>query len=102
MPMTDQLEMVFAARDEGLARVTDASSEWDRRLVQQVILAQIETLGEASANDVRELIDIERRNLIGAVFNSLRMRKIITPVREVRSTDIGTHGKKISVYRMVS
>lgn len=88
------------ARDEALHRVERNADDWTKALVDQAILAVIDEYGEASMNECRDLLpELPQRNLIGARMRSLALRKEITWVRDVRSTDPGTHAKKIGVYR---
>lgn len=97
--MTAQMELVFTARDEALRSVTEASDDQDIAVVDQAILNLAATGGRFSANDVRPLLpELRSKNLIGARFNALRMRRLIVKVGEVTSTDRGTHGKRVALY----
>lgn len=91
-----QLALVFTARDEALAIVTEHASDWDKHLIEQAVFAHIDMYGSCSANDFRDLLpEIGNRKLIGAQIRSLAMRRLIVKVGEETSTDIGTHAKPI-------
>lgn len=97
----DDLTPARTARDEGLARVEAASSEWEKAVIDQAIVAMAETGKPFSANDFRDLLpEIRTRKLIGQRCRDLAQKKDapIIAVGEVTSTDKGTHAKPIKVY----
>lgn len=92
----------YKARDEALARVTEASDDTDKAVVDAAILAVAHLGKPFSANDFRHLIpSVRSRNLIGARTRALgapggpikRYRK-----EYVTSTDAATHGHPIAVW----
>jgi hypothetical protein len=96
----NQLALVFAARDEALTAVTEASDDQDIAVVDQAIDRFAASGVQFSANDIRPLLPpLRSNNLIGARFNAARMRRQIVKVGEVTSTDPGTHGKPVALYR---
>lgn len=99
----DMLDLVWEARSDALSQVTANAARWDIQCVDAVILHLADTRSTFSANDARDLIsELPQRKLIGARFNSLRLRGVIEIVGDVVSTDPGTHGKKIGIYRKVA
>lgn len=97
----DDLTPARNARDEGLARVEASSSEWEKAVIDQAILAMAEKPVRFSANDFRDLLpEVRTRKLIGQRCGDLSKRKPppIVKVDETISTDEGTHAKKINVY----
>lgn len=95
-------DAAIEAKEEALRLVEEFAGDWDKAVVEQAILGHIDMYGSASANDFRDLVNPASRHLLSARLNSLRMRKVIEAVGEVRSSDVGTHGKKILLYRLVS
>ena len=98
--MSDQLTLdeVLAARGDGMRRAEEGAGKWDCSVIDQAILAAAGTGQPFSANDIRDRLPEVRRPAVGARFNALRQRGLIQIVGEVRSTDVGTHGKKIGLY----
>ena len=85
-----------------LAAVYAAIPEWDRDLVEDVVLSFGADGEPFSANDFRHLLPDAAHRHIGAVLNSLSARRpaAIVPVGEVRSTAASTHGKPVKVWRL--
>lgn len=89
-----------AERDRAFANL-DAADTADENAV---ILAAIERLaarGQAfSANDLRALLPADvNRNRIGRQFARAQELGVIEWAGMVKSSDKGTHGKRINVYR---
>lgn len=87
--MTVQLPYSRVPIDAGVLASADA-----------VILAAARSGKPFSANDLRSaFIDagVPGRNRGGAIWRAIAAG-VITPVAEVRSTDKGTHNKRISLY----
>jgi len=85
-----------------LAAVYAAIPEWDRDLVENVVVS-FGADGEVfSANDFRHLLPEAAHRHIGAVLRSMATRRpaAIVPVGEVRSTASSTHGKALKVWRL--
>lgn len=95
----DLLEQARAARDEGMARTTEASGEDEITTVDTVIMRMARSGAVFSANDVRDELDEVRGPLIGARFNAARMRKLIKPVGYTPSTQPTTHMHPIRTWQ---
>lgn len=85
-----------------LAAVYAAIPEWDRDLVEDVVVSFGSDGEPFSANDFRHLLPEVAHRHIGAVLNSMSARRpaAIVPVGEVRSTAVSTHGKPVKVWRL--
>lgn len=85
-----------------LAAVYAAIPEWDRDLVEDVVVSFGSDGEPFSANDFRHLLPEAAHRHIGAVLNSMSARRpaAIVPVGEVRSTAVSTHGKPVKVWRL--
>lgn len=93
----EQLEFGKALRDEGIARVTEASDEWERAVIDQAIRAVAARGRPFSANDVRPLLPAGvRPKLVGARFMAASRRKEIVKVGWTPSTDPGTHAHPVA------
>lgn len=102
---SDQLALVFDARDRSLQLVTDTSDEQDIAVVDQAILTVAAQGAIFTANDVRPLLPVLRsNNLVGARFQALKKAGEIQRVsgQYVPSTDPGTHGHPVAVWRGIS
>ena len=91
-----------AQTNDLLAAVYAAIPEWDRDLVEHVVVS-FGADGEVfSANDFRHLLPEDAHRHIGAVLRSMATRRpaVIVPVGEVRSTAASTHGKALKVWRL--
>jgi hypothetical protein len=96
----EQLELGQALRDTALAQVEAASDEWERAVIDQAIRALADRGRPFSANDVRPLLPPGvRPALVGARFMAASRRLEIVEVGLVRSTDPGTHAKRITIWR---
>jgi hypothetical protein len=94
-----QLELGQALRDEGMARVTDASGEWDRKVVDHAIRFVASQGQPFSANDVRPLLpEGLRPALLGARFRTAALHNVIRRIGYVPSTDPGTHAHPIALW----
>lgn len=95
----EQLELGQALRDEGIARVTEASDQWERDVIDQAISAMVERGRPFSANDVRPLLPPGvRPALVGARFRTAALHRKIRRVGYVPSTDPGTHAHPIALW----
>lgn len=95
----EQLDLGTLLRDEAIARVEEASDDWQRATIDQAIRAVAERGRAFSANDVRPLLPPGiRPALIGARFLAASKRKAIVHVGMVASTDPGTHGHRVSLW----
>jgi hypothetical protein len=95
-----QLDLAWALRDEGMARVTEASDAQDIAVVDQAIETFVQSGRPFSANDVRPLLPpLRSNNLVGARFSAFRTRKQIVRVGYTPSTDPGTHGHPVAVWQ---
>lgn len=96
----DLLDLIETDLREAFAQL-DATDRggWER----SVILTAIEHLADQgrpfSANDVRPLLPEVNTNRIGRCFALAADRGLIEFVGYVRSTDRGTHGKRIATWR---
>lgn len=94
-----QLELGQQLRDEGMARVTNASDEWDRKVVDQAIRYVASQGQPFSANDVRPLLpEGLRPALLGARFRTAALHNIIRRIGYVPSTDPATHAHPIALW----
>lgn len=94
-----QLELGQQLRDEGMARVTAASGEWDRKVVDQAIRYVASQGQPFSANDVRPLLpDGLRPALLGARFRTAALHNVIRRIGYVPSTDPATHAHPIALW----
>ncbi|MEY9864145.1 hypothetical protein ABH935_009799 [Catenulispora sp. GAS73] len=98
-PAQDQIREDVAAL---LAAVYDSIPEWNRELVEDVVMSYGADGETFSANDFRHLLPEAAHGHVGAVLRSLATRRpaVIVPVGEVRSTASSTHGKPIKVWRL--
>ncbi|WP_435109769.1 hypothetical protein [Nocardiopsis synnemataformans] len=91
-----------AARERGrrgMERAAQAKGGQDGAIIDEVIL-RFATTGQAfSANDVRPWLPDVRRPAIGARFGALAKAKRIVAIGMVRSTDPGTNGHRIMLWR---
>lgn len=91
-----------ADRDQALDAV-DASATDGARAAADRIIDEAAATGEPfSANDLRHRFDLAQvpTPLRGArIRHALKDRKVIEPLGEVTSSDRGTHGKRIALYR---
>jgi hypothetical protein len=85
-----------------LAAVYAAIPEWNRDLVEDVVVSFGSDGEPFSANDFRHLLPEVAHQHIGAVLNSMSARRpaAIVPIGEVRSTAASTHGKPVKVWRL--
>lgn len=87
---------------EAYAQLDDADrGEWERNLIMAAIKHCADQGMPFSANDVRalELLGDVNTARIGRCFSLAAERGLIEFVSYVRSTDRGTHGKRIAVWR---
>lgn len=99
--MSAQLELALDARDDALALVERFADDWDRSVVQQIILQVADRGVPFSANAVRPLLPVLRsNNLVGAMFAHLARSKQIRRVKGQYepSDDPSTHGHPIAVW----
>jgi hypothetical protein len=95
----DLLAEAREARDEGMARTTNAAGD-DEITILDAAIARMARSGDVfSANDIRSDLDGVRGPLVGARFNSARMRGLISPVSYTPSTDPGTHCHPIRTWQ---
>lgn len=86
-------------RDEGIAKVEGASDDWDRAVVDRVILEVAARGVRFSANDCRPLFPPDiRPALLGARFLAAAKAGRITKVGYTPSTDKGTHSHPIAEW----
>lgn len=88
-----------ALAEEGMARAEQSAGDWDIAVIDQAI-GELARSGRAfSANDVRPLLPQVRTPAIGARFAAARKRDEITPIGYTPSTDPGTHGHPVRMWR---
>lgn len=90
----------MAAGVAGMQQAEDASDDWEKSIIDQAILACARTGRPFSANSVRPLLPPGvRTSLIGSRFRTLAGRGLIRDTeRTERTTDKGTHGKKLPLW----
>lgn len=91
-----------AVTNDLMAMIYAAIPDWDRDLVEDVVVSFGSDGQPFSANDFRDLLPESAHRHIGAVLNSMSARRpaAIVPVGEVRSTAASTHGKPVMVWRL--
>lgn len=95
----DLLAQAQAARDEGIARTTEAADDDEITRLDKAI-ARMAGAGEVfSANDIRSELDGVRGPLIGARFRNAATRGLIVPVSYTPSTDPRTHCHPIRTWQ---
>lgn len=88
-------------RDRAFARLDAADYRDETKDVLAAILDAACRLSEFSANDCRAAMpDGVNTNRIGRAFALAQEAGWIEFVRLTKSSDVGTHGKRINVYRL--
>lgn len=83
----------------GMARTVEAHPD-DAALVDAVLERRIRRGGEFSLNDLRpELAAVENKAVIGSRVNAFSRAKRITRIGYVPSTDPGTHGHPVALWK---
>lgn len=89
------------AKREAFARLDATDWKEETREIVRVIVETAHRLPLFSANDVRPLLPAATSTpRIGRAFALARESGFIEWVRDVRSTDVGTHAKRIGEYRL--
>lgn len=95
----DLLAQSQAARDEGIARTTEAAVP-DEITRVDLAIARLACSGAVfSANDLRSELDGVRGPLVGARFRNAATRGLIVPVSYTPSTDPRTHCHPIRTWQ---
>lgn len=91
-----------AEKDLLLADIA-GQSEWSQFLVEQAVLAVASARGEASANDLRDLLPELGHGFLGAAITALRSGGVIAHTgRTVPSTSPATHGHRLAIWALTS
>jgi hypothetical protein len=101
-PADSDLFAVAAAeadRDRAYARLDATDYADETKAILRAIVAVASERGEFSANDVRDRLAGARKPRIGRCFALAQELGLVEFVRLTKSTDRGTHGKRIGVYR---
>jgi hypothetical protein len=94
-----QLQQGRALREEGVARVEQASDDWDRAVVDRAIREVAAKGRPFSANDVRPLLPPGiRKNLVGARFLAASRSGLIRKIGYTPSTDPKTHAHPVATW----
>lgn len=97
--VADALAKARAARDEGMAQAQDADRDgWDRKVIDQAILAYAKLGAPFSSNTIRPLLPEVRSALIGARFMAASVRGDIRRVGAEPSTKKNTHSKDVALW----
>lgn len=103
-PVTPELrarvDAAFAAYHASVA-VHGAADAWDRSVIDKVIDAFVSQGRPFSANDMRELLPVVRKCLVGARLNSYQRRGLIRRVGITPSSLQSTKGAHVAVYAPV-
>jgi hypothetical protein len=92
--------LATAEKDLLLEEIADQSS-WDQFIVEQAVFHFGQRHTEWSCNDLRDVLPELGQGFLGAAINSLRTGGIIEHTgRMVPSTQVNTHGHRISVWRL--
>lgn len=100
--MADQLDLLAAAeaaRDEGIARTTDAAEPDEITRVDLAIARLARSGAVFSANDLRSELDGVRGPLVGARFRAAATAGLIVPISYTPSTQERTHAHPIRTWR---
>ncbi|MFG3585051.1 hypothetical protein [Streptomyces sp. NPDC047990] len=94
--------LATAEKDLRLEEIADQSS-WDQFIVEQAVFHFGQRHDEWSCNDLRDVLPELGHGFLGAAINSLRTGGIIEHTgRMVPSTQVNTHGHRISVWRLTA
>lgn len=101
---TDSDLFAMAAADEerstAFAALDASDYAGETTEILRAILRTADRLAEFSANDVRPCLPQDvNTNRVGRCFALAQERGWISWVSMVKSTDLGTHGKRVNVYR---
>jgi hypothetical protein len=98
--LTPAERLATAEKDLLLEEIADQSS-WDQFIVERAVFHFGQRHDEWSCNDLRDVLPELGHGFLGAAINSLRTGGIIAHTgRMVPSTQINTHGHRISVWRL--
>lgn len=98
--LTAAEQLAAQHRDDTLAAIVQ-SSDWDRALVEQAVIAYGTEHAEFSANDMRDLLPEQGAGFLGAAFRALACAGVLVRTGQyVPSTSPSTHGHRIAVYRL--
>jgi hypothetical protein len=98
--LTPAERLATAEKDLLLEEIADQSS-WDQFIVEQAVFHFGQRHTEWSCNDLRDVLPELGQGFLGAAINSLRTGGIIEHTgRMVPSTQVNTHGHRISVWRL--
>jgi hypothetical protein len=98
--LTPAERLATAEKDLLLEEIADQSS-WDQFIVEQAVFHFGQRHDEWSCNDLRDVLPELGHGFLGAAINSLRTGGIIEHTgRMVPSTQINTHGHRISVWQL--
>lgn len=98
--VTPAERLASADKDLLLEEIADQSS-WDQFLVEQAVFHFGQRHDEWSCNDLRDVLPELGHGFLGAAINSLRTGGIIAHTgRMVPSTQVNTHGHRISVWTL--
>ncbi|MET7688043.1 hypothetical protein ABZT06_08685 [Streptomyces sp. NPDC005483] len=98
--LTPAERLASAEKDLLLEELAEQSS-WDQFLVEQAVFHFGQRHDEWSCNDLRDVLPELGHGFLGAAINSLRTAGIIAHTgRMVPSTQVNTHGHRISVWQL--
>ena len=98
--LTPAERLATAEKDLLLEEIADQSS-WDQFIVEQAVFRFGQRHDEWSCNDLRDVLPELGHGFLGAAINSLRTGGIIEHTgRMVPSTQVNTHGHRISVWQL--
>lgn len=86
-------------RDLALQRVEGTADDQDRAVIDQALAAMIERGRAFSANDLRDLLPVVRKSLVGARFLAAAKRGEIIRVGYVPSSEPTDHCRPIALWR---
>ncbi|MEH0552527.1 hypothetical protein [Streptomyces sp. B21-101] len=101
--MTMTPEQARTEANKQLAALYANVTDWDRAILDQVVLAIAGDGQPFSMNDIRTIVPEDACRNAGLYFHALVNTEhpvILQPVGEVRSINKKAHGKKVNTYRL--